>query len=180
MPKETRREFIKKSGVAGTAALASFSIVNSVNGANSDRLRIGVVGCGGRGTGAVRDAITAAPNVELVAMADIHQSQIDNSLRRLKRFKTNDKQPLPGINVTPDRCFVGLDGYKYVIDSGIDYVLLCTPPGFRPEHMEYAVKKGVHIFAEKPCATDPPGIRRILALLPEMKRKNLGVLCRKE
>ncbi|MHC4243766.1 MAG: Gfo/Idh/MocA family protein, partial [Planctomycetota bacterium] len=81
-----------------------------------------------------------------------------------------------GLKVKRSRCFAGLDAYKKVIDSGIDYVLLCTPPGFRPDHIEYAVKKGVHIFAEKPCATDSPGVRRILALENKMKQKGIGLL----
>jgi myo-inositol 2-dehydrogenase / D-chiro-inositol 1-dehydrogenase len=173
---ESRRSFISKSA-AGASALAGFSVLRNGYGANYDTIKIGVVGCGGRGTGAVRDAVTAAPNVELVSMADIHQSQIEKSIARLKKFKTRDKKNLPGIsNIRPDKCFTGLDAYKKVIDSGIDYVLLCTPPGFRPDHIEYSVKKGIHIFAEKPCATDAPGIRKIMDLIPEIERKGLGLL----
>ncbi len=172
----TRRRFLKKSATATAAALAGFSILKQGYGANADKIRVGLVGCGGRGTGAARDALLAGPNIELVAMADILHTQIEKSLERLKRFQRDDNALLPGINVAPDRRFTGLDAYKKVIDSGIDYVLLCTPPGFRPEHIEYAVKKGIHIFAEKPCATDPPGVRRILNLESEMKRKGIGFL----
>ncbi len=157
-------------------ALAGFSILKQGYGAKSDPIRVGLVGCGGRGTGAARDALLAGPAIELVAMADILDSQIEKSLQRLKRFKTDDRMPIPGIRVARNRRFTGLDAYKKVIDSDIDYVLLCTPPGFRPEHIEYAVTKGVHIFAEKPCATDAPGVRRILALEEEMRRKNIGFL----
>jgi predicted dehydrogenase len=175
-PGISRRSFIEKSATVGMSAVAGVSLLKYGRGANYDKIRVGLVGCGGRGSKAARDAVLAGPNIELVAIGDIFQSQIEKGLERLSRFKTEDKEPLPGINVPPDRRFDGLNAYKKVIDSGIDYVLLCTPPGFRPDHMEYAVEKGVHIFAEKPCATDPPGIRRILALEPEIKRKGLGVL----
>jgi myo-inositol 2-dehydrogenase / D-chiro-inositol 1-dehydrogenase len=172
----SRRTFLRRGTTVGTSAIAGFSVLRHGYGANYDRIRIGLVGCGGRGTAAVRDAVSAAPNVELVAMADIHRTQIEKSIEQLKTYKTQDKKPLSGINITPDRCFTGLNAYKQVIDSGIDYVLLCTPPGFRPDHIEYAVQKGIHIFAEKPCATDPQGIRRILNLIPEIKRKGIGLL----
>jgi len=93
------------------------------------------------------------------------------ALAQLSKIAEKDETLHGSIKVTSDRCFAGLEAYRQVIDSEIDYVLLCTPPGFRPEHIEYAVKRGVHIFAEKPCATDAPGVRRILALEDEMKRK---------
>jgi len=118
----------------------------------------------------------AGENIELVAMGDIFKAKIENSMARLKRIAKGEPGMQDSIKVEPDHCFTGLDAYKKVIDSGIDYVLLCTPPGFRPAHIEYAVKKGVNIFAEKPCATDAPGVRRILALESEMKRKGIGFL----
>ncbi|KPK53527.1 MAG: hypothetical protein AMS22_07250 [Thiotrichales bacterium SG8_50] len=170
----TRRRFLKTS--TQVTALAGLSVATQSYGASSDRIRVGLVGCGGRGTGAARDAMMAGPNIELVAMCDIFKARVNNSLTRLKRIQKDDPALKDSIKVTPDRCFSGLDAYKKVIDSGIDYVLLCTPPGFRPDHIEYAVKKGVHIFAEKPCATDSPGVRRILALENEMKRKRIALL----
>lgn len=171
----SRRRFFGKTAAAASTVTA-FSVLKHGHGANLDKIRVGLVGCGGRGTGAARDALLAGPNIELVAMGDMFQSQIDRSLARLKRFKTDQKTPIPGIRVSRSRQFAGLDAYKQVIDADIDYVLLCTPPGFRPMHIAYAVQKGVHIFAEKPCATDPPGVRRILALEPEMKKKGIGFL----
>jgi len=170
----TRRRFLKTS--SQLTALAGLSMVPRAYAAGNDRIRVGLVGCGGRGTGAARDAVTAGANVELVAMGDIFRQRVEGSLGRLSQLRANNARLRDGINVTPDRCFAGLDAYKKVIDSGIDYVLLCTPPGFRPAHIEYAVKKGIHIFAEKPCATDAPGVRRILALEDEMKRKGIGLL----
>lgn len=170
----TRRRFIKTS--TKITAMAGLSVVTQAYGTNSDRIRVGLVGCGGRGTGAARDVMMAGPNIELVAMGDIFRVKVQNSLARLSKLKNKNEMIQKSLKVKPDRCFTGLDAYKKVIDSGIDYVLLCTPPGFRPEHIEYAVKKGINIFAEKPCATDPPGVRRILALENEMKRKGIGLL----
>lgn len=170
----TRRRFLKNSSQA--TALAGFSALTGAFGANHDRIRVGLVGCGGRGTGAARDALTAGPNVQLVSMGDIFPDRVQQSLSSLTRLAKTDAGLRDCVNVEPDRCFAGLDACRRVIDSGIDYVLLCTPPGFRPEHIEYAVKRGVHIFSEKPCATDSPGVRRIRALEDEMKRKGIALL----
>jgi predicted dehydrogenase len=170
----TRRHFLKRS--TQTAAAASFSVVTGAFAANDDRIRVGLVGCGGRGTGAARDALMAGRNVELVAMGDIFEDRVERSLAELSRLKDSNPELRSRIEVAPDRRFSGLGAYRKVIDAGIDYVLLCTPPGFRPEHIEYAVRQGVHIFAEKPCATDPAGVRRIRALEGEMKRKGIGLL----
>jgi len=167
----TRRHFI-----GAGASLPLFSIATGAPAANNAPLRVGLVGCGGRGTGAARDALLAGPNIELIAIGDILKMQVDGCLSRLAKFRDDEGRPLAGLKVTPEKCFTGLAAYKSVIDSGIDYVLLCTPPGFRPMHIEYAVARGIHIFAEKPCATDAPGVRRILALEPEMKRKGIGLL----
>ena len=170
----TRRRFLKTS--TQITALAGLSVVTQAYGANNDRIRVGLVGCGGRGTGAAQDAMMAGPNVELVAMGDIFMAKVERSLARLSKLKSNNKAIQNNLKVKPSHCFAGLDAYQKVIDSGIDYVLLCTPPGFRPDHIGYAVKKGVNIFAEKPCATDSPGVRRILALEDEMKRKGIALL----
>jgi len=170
----TRRGFLKTS--THVTALAGFSLATRAYATGTDRIRVGLVGCGGRGTGAARDAMTAGPNIELVAMGDIFGAKVEKSLAQLSKLKDDSGALQTSVKVKPDHCFAGLDAYKKVIDSGIDYVLLCTPPGFRPEHVEYAVKKGVHIFAEKPCATDSPGVRRILALENEMKQKGIGLL----
>jgi predicted dehydrogenase len=172
--KMTRRRFLKTS--TKVTALAGLSVATQVYGTGTDRIRVGLVGCGGRGTGAARDAMSAGPNVELVAMGDIFRAKVENSLTRLTRLGRNDEAVRNNLKVKRSNCFYGLDAYKKVIDSGIDYVLLCTPPGFRPDHIEYAANKGVHIFAEKPCATDPPGVRRILALENKMRQKNIGLL----
>ena len=170
----TRRGFLKSS--TQVSALAGLSMATHAYAAGSDRIRVGLVGCGGRGTGAARDALAAGPNIELVAMGDIFKARVESSLARLSRLKVDGAGLGDKLKVKPEQCFFGVDAYKQVIDAGIDYVLLCTPPGFRPDHIEYAVQKGVHIFAEKPCATDAPGVRQILALEGQMKRKGIGLL----
>ena len=104
----SRRCFLKKSTAATASALAGFSVLKHGYGANLDRIRVGLVGCGGRGTGAARDALLAGPNIELVAMADILESQIENSLTRLKRWKADSGAPLPGVNVPRSCRFTGL------------------------------------------------------------------------
>lgn len=170
----TRRHFLRTSTQA--TVLTGLAVTTRAYSTGSDRIRVGLVGCGGRGTGAAQDALLAGPNIELVAMGDIFKSRVEASLAQLSKVAQDNKALQGSIKVTPDRCFSGLDAYRKVIDSEIDYVLLCTPPGFRPDHIEYAVKRGVHIFAEKPCATDAPGVRRILALEDEMKRKGIALL----
>ncbi len=172
----SRREFLAQSGAMVAGSVLAAGALSRAYAGENNTIRIGLVGCGGRGTGAARDAMLAGANMELVAMGDIFMPKVERSLARLLKIKEENAALEAGIKVKPDHCFAGLDAYKKVIDSGIDYVLLCTPPGFRPEHIEYAVEKGVHIFAEKPCATDSPGVRRILALEDEMKRKKIGLL----
>jgi myo-inositol 2-dehydrogenase / D-chiro-inositol 1-dehydrogenase len=119
-------------------------------------LRVGLIGAGGRGRGAAKDCVGAAEGVEIVALGEIFQDRSDFALPILEE-SLGDK-----CKITDDKCFIGLDAYKQVIDSGVDMVILATPPGFRPAHIRYAAEKGKHIFAEKPVATDPAGVRSIL------------------
>lgn len=130
-------------------------------------LKAGLIGCGGRGTGAVVDMMNAASGVELVAIADIFQDKIDACRSNLEK---------KGIKLADDKCYIGLDGYKKVIDSDIDIVLLCTPPYFRPEHFAYAVEKGKHCFIEKPCAVDAVGARSMLITSKKAEAKGLSVV----
>jgi predicted dehydrogenase len=158
----TRRAFLK----SGALAAAAFSEAGAA--ASAPTLKVGLVGCGGRGTGAAENVLQAAPNVELVAMADAFPERLEKSRKTLSH--------LEGFKVDPARCFAGVDGFKKVIDSDVDYVLLCTPPAFRPEHFEAAVAAGKHAFVEKPIAVDPVGVRRVLEAGKKAKEKKLGVL----
>lgn len=133
-------------------------------------IKVGLVGCGGRGTGAAGQALRADDYSELVAMADIGLEQIDASIARLQ--KTHAAK----VKVDPARKFVGLDGFQKVIDAGVDVVLLATPPGFRPQHLRYAIEQGKHVFCEKPVAVDAPGVRSVLATTELAAKKNLSLV----
>src|SRR5712672_967728 len=167
----SRRDFIKSSALIG-GALAAPAILpsNLFAGGNSDTLRIGLIGCGGRGSGAADEALTADKNAVLVAMGDAFEEPIQKSLQSLQ---TGHPQQ---VKVTPDKCFAGLDAYQKVIDSGVDVVLLATPPGFRPVHLKAAIAAGKHVFTEKPMATDAPGVRSVLATVEEARKKNLSLV----
>jgi predicted dehydrogenase len=192
----TRRSFLTKSLAAGAAASA-FTIVKPelVRGAGKERLRAGLVGCGGRGTGAAADLLAADPNVELVAVGDIFEDKLRASLAELRdpdelshasprqaaEFRGQPVKELVDsiikrVKVDPEHSFVGFDAYKKVIDSGVDVVLLCTPPGHRPAQFEAAVNAGKHIFMEKPIATDPVGVRRFIASVKKAKDAKLNVV----
>ena len=149
----SRRDFLKTATAAGsTAALVASG--NFAWAQGSDQLKVGLVGCGGRGTGAAADALQADPAAYLTSVGDIYQSQIDRSVSNLR------KQDGVGLRVqVPNgNQFTGLDAYQRVLDSGVDVVLLCSPPGFRPQHIKTAVAAGKHIFAEKPMGTDVAGV----------------------
>lgn len=166
--KVSRRHFLKGSTLLGAAALTSFG-ESFVHAASSDELRVGLLGCGGRGTGAAFNILEADPHAKIVTLGDAFEDQLSNSLRNLKK-SFEDR-----VDVPVDRQFVGLDAYKEVVKN-CDVVLLASPPGFRPMQIEAAVEAGVHIFAEKPFATDAPGLRRALEASKKAKAKNLTLV----
>jgi len=171
---DSRRTFLKQTGltVASTGLATSLTtVVQPVHAQGSASLKLGLVGCGGRGSGAALQALRADPNTELVAVADAFGDKAEKSLKNLKA----DEKVGERVNVTPDATFIGLDAYKQVIDQS-DVVLLCTPPGFRPQHFRAAVEAGKHVFTEKPMATDFPGVRSVMESVKISKEKNLSVL----
>jgi myo-inositol 2-dehydrogenase / D-chiro-inositol 1-dehydrogenase len=167
-----RRDFLKAtSGALGTALVAGFPSIISAQ-TTSKAIKVGLVGCGGRGTGAASQALHADDYAELVAVADIEQSHVDKCLDTLKRIsKIADR-----VKVDKPAQFLGLDAYQKVLDSGIDVVLLATPPGFRPTQLAASVEAGKNIFCEKPVSTDGPGIRSVLASVEKAKQKNLSLV----
>lgn len=169
----SRRDFLRSSTAAavGGAMLGGLTLPRSVHAGVDDVLKIGLIGCGGRGTGAAAQALAADKNVKLTAMGDAFSDRLKSSLENLKK-----QTPAEKIDVSEDRCFVGFDAYRQVIDSGVDVVLLCTPPHFRPAHFKAAVAAGKHVFAEKPVAVDAPGVRSVLATAEEAKKKGLAVV----
>jgi predicted dehydrogenase len=150
---------------------AAFAAPALLRGAQEAKpIKVGLVGCGGRGTGAAAQALKADDYAQLTAMADIDLSRIDQSLERLTRAAA-DK-----VKVETSMKFAGLDSFQKLIDSDIDVVLLATPPGFRPQHLRYAIEKGKHVFCEKPVATDAPGVRSVLETAKMAKEKNLSLV----
>jgi myo-inositol 2-dehydrogenase/D-chiro-inositol 1-dehydrogenase len=166
----TRRGFLKttSTAVVGSSLLGGLTIERSAFAAPDDCLKIALIGCGGRGSGAADHALNAAGNAKLIAMADAFGPHLKSSLENLKKAHPN------AVDVPEDHQFVGFDAYQKAIALA-DVVILATPPGFRPIHFEAAVAAGKHIFMEKPVAVDAPGVRRVLAAAAIAKQKNLKV-----
>jgi len=182
-PVTSRRQFLRKTGAAAVASTlaGTLSIARSAHAAGDDTLKVALVGCGGRGTGAVVQALSTEGPVKLWAMADLFEEKIESSLSALEKANPGryDRQAhgsmAEKLDVPAERRFVGFDAYQKAIDSGVDVVILTTQPHFRPLQFEYAVKQGKHVFMEKPVATDVPGIRQVLAAAKLAKEKNLKV-----
>ncbi len=169
----TRRQFIRTAGLAtlGAAVTNDLSWASgSFRTSRSDTLKVGLIGCGGRGTGAAEEALNADPNVVLSAMADAFSDRLEQSHATLKA-KLKEK-----VQVSNDHKFVGLDAYQKLLDSDVDVVLLAAPPAFRPLHLEAAVNAGKHIFCEKPFAVDAPGLRRVMAAAKKAEEKRLSLV----
>ncbi len=169
----SRRTFLKSSAgaLAAASALPLFAPA-AVHAAGSDVIRVGLVGCGGRGTGAASQALRADANVRLTAMADAFPENLERSLGELAK----DSENAVKIDVSPERKFAGFNAYQQLIDSGVDVVLLATPPHFRPMHLAAAIEAGKHVFAEKPVAVDAPGVLSVLATCERAKQKGLSVV----
>ncbi len=172
MPTEpSRRNFIKQTSVtAGGIALAT-SIARSAYAAGSDEIRLALIGCGGRGTGAADNIMQTKGNVKLIAVADPFEKKATDAIGQLEKKHKKDNK----VDVKPENIFTGLDGYKKAIDTDCDLVIIATPPGFKPQQFDYAVQKGKHVFMEKPVASDAAGVRRVLKAVEESKTKNLMV-----
>ncbi len=166
----SRRDFIKSSVAASLAAAIPGGL--GLHAQGTDTIRIGVIGCGGRGTGAAIDCLDAAPGVEIVAMGDLFMDRIESSLKAIKE-KHPDK-----VKVTKDRCFTGFDNYlKVVASPDVNLIVTAAAPGFRPIHLKAAVEGGKHVFMEKPVAVDPAGVRSVIASAKLAREKGLAVVC---
>ena len=172
MIKNTRRTFCKQTVAATTGILASTLPLDAMSNVyDNKKLKLALIGCGGRGSGAAVQALTADDKVELYAMADAFRDRIDSSLNGIKEHFDGSKN----IDVKEKNMFTGFDAYKKAIDL-CDVVILTTPPGFRPLHFEYAINNDKHVFMEKPLATDAPGIRKVLEVAKIAKDKKLNVV----
>jgi myo-inositol 2-dehydrogenase / D-chiro-inositol 1-dehydrogenase len=167
-----RRDILKMAGlaIAGSALPASLVRADGTFIPNADTLKVGLVGCGGRGTGAANQALKADPNVVLHAVADIFTDKMDTALDSLRKVH-GDR-----VKVGEERKFIGFDAFQKLLDSGVDVVILATTPHFRPEHLMAAVKAGKHIFCEKPVAVDAVGVRKVLEAAKLAKQKNLSLM----
>jgi len=164
----TRRNFLKTSAAAAMAG--SLTIGRSAHAAGDETLKVGLIGCGGRGTGAAANALNADENAKLIAMGDAFGDRLEGSLKGLKK-KYEDR-----VTVDADHQFVGFDAYQKVIDSGVDVVILTTPPHFRPMQLKAAIEAGKHVFCEKPVGVDGPGIRSVLETAEKAKEKGLSIV----
>jgi predicted dehydrogenase len=174
MTPTSRRFFLSGAPAAGAGA---FMIVKPelVSGWAPAKLKVGLIGCGGRGTQAAGDMLKGDPAAELVAMGDIFEDRLEGGLRRLR--SANDLKGMQDrINVQPDKRFVGFDNYKKVINSGVDVIMLATPPGWRPIHFEAAIEAGKHVFCEKPFGTDCVGVQRFMKAARLSEQKKLTVV----
>ena len=187
-PDVSRRNFMTGSAQTAAATAVGLQIVRpeTLRGQANEKLTIGIVGCGGRGTRGVAEAIRGNPSYELTVMGDLFEDQLERSLRRLRDSDEFEPEVKKQIQVAPENRYLGYDAYKKVVDSGVDVVFLHTPPGWRPLHFEYAINAGKHVFAEKPLATDCMGAQKVIRLAKESERKKLTVMigaqrrCQKE
>lgn len=178
--KQSRKDFLSTLALGSVGVISASSFLTSCGSTNTisepfvsmseqapdgETLRAGLVGCGGRGTGAAVNFLDAGPNLEIVALADAFQDQLDKCRTNLQRAR--------GVEIADENCFVGFDAYQKVIDSGVDLVLFATPPYFRPEHVKAAVDAGKHVFQEKPVAVDPVGARLMEETAARAREKNL-------
>ncbi|MGE3407832.1 MAG: Gfo/Idh/MocA family oxidoreductase [Pirellulales bacterium] len=169
----SRRDFMKVStaAVIGGTMAGGLSLARSAHAAGDDTIKIGLIGCGGRGTGAASQALHTQGPVKLIAVGDAFRDRLDGSVAELEK----DGSIKDRIDVPEERKFVGFDAYQKVIDAGVDLVILTTPPGFRPIHLKAAIDANKHVFMEKPVAVDAPGVRSVIASAAEAKKKNLAI-----
>jgi myo-inositol 2-dehydrogenase/D-chiro-inositol 1-dehydrogenase len=181
----SRRRFLSNTAIATIGTIGAAQLITSCAGKSSKKgnlklpelltqapdgkvLKAGLIGCGGRGTGAAINFLDAGPNLQIVALGDVFQDRLDKCRSELKTQKN--------IDIPDEKCFLGFDSYEKVIDSGVDLVLLCTPPHFRPQHVDAAVKAGKHVFMEKPCAVDPVGARSVMVSSERAKQSGLCIV----
>ncbi len=163
-----RRQVIKTVSAAGALAAVNFPHIAKAQAGNNDTIKVGLIGCGGRGSGAIVQALKADTNTKLWAIADAFKPPVERCLKSIASFEDRAKVPA-------ERQFVGIDSFQEVMASGVDIVILTTPPGFRPQHIAAAVEAGLHMFVEKPMAVDPTGLRSVLESVKKAKAKGLTI-----
>ncbi len=173
----SRRDFLARSSAVAAAGsiAASFGAIPAVHAQGSEAVNVGLIGCGGRGSGAALNAMRADPNNRLTVMCDLFPDRLASARKALQAGLSKDDRGQQ-FRVTDDTAFSGFDGYKRVMDSDVKVVLLCTTPHFRPLHLKAAIDAGKHVFCEKPVAVDAPGVRSVMQTCEEAKKKNLAVV----
>ena len=174
----SRRDFLKtgSAAVVGSAVASTFPLSANAFYSSDDVIKIGIIGCGGRGTGATVQALSTKENIKLVAMADAFSDRLEESYEQITNPDADHASSVAGrVDVPAERRFVGWNAYQQLIPL-VDVVLIATPPGFRPIHFEAAIAANKHVFMEKPVATDAPGIRRVLETAEIAKQKKLNVV----
>jgi predicted dehydrogenase len=174
----TRRTFLQTTAAAGAALTGTLAVTPAVHAGGGDTIKVGLIGCGGRGTGAAENVLHSAKGVQIIALADVFKDKVDHCRKRISDLAKGSeiKELGNSVDLPEDRCYVGLDGFQRVIDTpGVNYIILATPPGFRPPHLQAAIAAGKNIFTEKPVGVDGPGIRKVLDAYEEAKRKNLFI-----
>ncbi len=166
----SRRTFMQT-----TAAATAAFVLPGAHVAGSDAVRVGVIGCGGRGTGAARDVIRSSAGVEIVSLGDLTPDRLGQCREQLSKLVADEPKYKQAIKVTDEKCFTGFDAFEKVLASDVHYVILASPPGFRPAHLKAAVAAGKHIFTEKPVAVDSAGIRSVLETYEQAREKGLGI-----
>jgi myo-inositol 2-dehydrogenase/D-chiro-inositol 1-dehydrogenase len=171
VPGSSRRGFLHGAATvaAGASLLSGLNPVRAAHVSSDETIRIGLIGCGGRGRGAADHAMNTSGPTKLVAAADAFEDNLGSAMNMLSR-QHGDK-----VDVPPERQFTGFDAYQKVLEQDIDLVILATPPGFRPLHFEAAVNAGKHVFMEKPVAVDAIGVRKVVEAARQAKEKNLAV-----
>jgi myo-inositol 2-dehydrogenase / D-chiro-inositol 1-dehydrogenase len=178
-PGASRRDFLKSTAAAGAAAVAThLSLASAARAAGDDVIKVGLIGCGGRGTGAGENVLQSAKGVKIVALGDAFGNRLNSCRRKLEEIgKEDEKVKELGNSVdVQGRCFEGLDAFEHVLKTDANYIILATPPGFRPQHLQAAVAAGKNIFTEKPVGVDAVGIRKVFDAYEESKKKNLAVV----
>ncbi|AWI08226.1 Gfo/Idh/MocA family protein [Ereboglobus luteus] len=180
MTQLTRRKFLGTAAAISAVPLLT-KLPAAAFAAGSDRIKVGVIGTGGRGVGAMRNCLAADPSVVVWALGDVFKDRVDEAREKLIKGSPKSRKPSAPVPsdrffATPERCFSGFDAYKQVIASGVDLVILAAPPGFRPLHLEAAVNAGKHVFAEKPVAVDPAGVRKVISVGELAKQKRLAIV----
>ncbi len=172
---ETRRDFLKTSAVAGGALAANLALLSNVHADGDDVIRVGLVGCGGRGSGAIEQCIRGGRNVKVVALGDAFRDRAEGLRNSLRNLAQRTESLRNSVDIPDERVFVGLDAYRHVIEN-VDLVCLATPPGFRPTHLAAAIAANKHVFTEKPVCVDGPGARMNMATFEEANRRRRSIV----